>query len=87
MAELAKLDRLRGKRTRGDALRSLALGQAAPVQVPELNAWAWSELARSASNLNQIAARLGLDRPVELAELQKTLAQFRAALIGATPKP
>lgn len=80
--ELAKLDRRRGKRTRGDTLRSLALGRAEPAQVPELNARVYLELARSASNLNQIAARFGLGRPVELDEISKTLAQFRRALIG-----
>jgi len=82
LAELAKLDQLRGTRTRGDALRSLALGQAAPVQVPEINVRVRAELARASSNLNQIAARLGAKRPVELDEIAKTLAQFRAALIG-----
>ena len=82
VSELAALDRRRGKRTRGDTLRTLALGRAEPAQVPPLNAVAWSELARAGSNLNQIAARLGLNRPVELDEISKTLAQFRRALIG-----
>ena len=81
VSELAALDRRRGKRTRGDTLRSLALGRGEPAQVPPLNAVAWSELARASSNLNQIAARLGLGRPVELEEIRATLAQFRASLI------
>lgn len=82
VSELAKLDRIRGKRTKGDALRSLALGRAEPAQVPPVNSRVWAELARSASNLNQIAARLGREQPVELDEIAKTLAQFRAALLG-----
>lgn len=82
VSELAALDRRRGKRTRGDTLRTLALGRGEPAQVPELNARVYLELARSASNLNQLAARLGAKRPVELDELAKTLAQFRCALIG-----
>jgi DNA invertase Pin-like site-specific DNA recombinase len=53
--------------------------------VPELNRKAYSELARSASNLNQIAKSLNINgMSNELAkQIYKELQSFRLVLIGA----
>lgn len=94
-AELADLDSKRQalNMARGEYLRCAAL-DVLPRSIPELNREAWIELARSASNLNQIAHKLAvlfnfdggeeaLDG-LELAKLAKgELAIFRQALIGA----
>lgn len=81
-AELAKLDVTRGKFQRGEWLRMAALDKLPPV-IPAINTEAWSELARAAANLNQIAKALNAGDKVERGGLRDQLAQFRAALIGA----
>ncbi|EXF94318.1 hypothetical protein HK44_002150 [Pseudomonas fluorescens HK44] len=52
------------------------------VTVPELNLQAYSELARAAANLNQIARQLNIDSdPFDFDQLRKELHAFRMALI------
>lgn len=86
-AELARLDAKRGRWARGEWLRMAFLDKLNP-QLPNLNAQAYSELARSASNLNQIAKHLNESggREVLEAEIQKiihALHDFRVSLIAA----
>lgn len=80
--ELAALDARRGSFQRGEWLRMAALDKLPPT-VPALNAQAWTELARAAANLNQIARALNAGEKVERGGIRDQLNQFRAALIGA----
>ena len=78
--ELAQLDERRSPYQRGEWLRMAALDKLPPT-IPAINLQAWSELARAAANLNQIAHALNAgSKP---GGLQDQLAKFRAALIGA----
>lgn len=79
--ELDLLDASRGRLQRGAAMRLLSFSSLPPV-VPELNQKAWAELSKPAANLNQIAYRLNAGESVEIAEVQKVLAAFRAGLLG-----
>ena len=80
--ELSLLDFRRGNMPRAACLRHAALNTLPPI-IPTLNRDAWAALARSASNLNQIAKRLNAgDAPLD--EIRNTLAEFRSVLIGAT---
>lgn len=78
-AESEKVDRLRGGMTRGQWLRTAALGKP-PATIPAINQTAWLELSRAASNLNQLA-RQGHSEAVEATE---ELAIFRMLLINAS---
>ena len=84
-AELKELDRLStsvGLR-RGEYLRLTAF-KSLPPTIPELNKEAWLELARAASNLNQIAYQLnrkGIEVEVDIREVENMLAYFRQILI------
>lgn len=87
--ELARLDDLRGpvKMQRGEYLRAAAL-HILPSTIPEINQIAWVELARAAGNINQIAHSINSSRhggrPTPLVgEIQKSLHEFRMALLGA----
>ncbi len=51
--------------------------------IPELNREAWAQLARSASNLNQVAYRLNLGEVLDLGEVRRMLEEFRNGLINA----
>ncbi len=55
---------------------------ASPSVVPELNRKAYTELARSASNLNQIARKLNAGDKVEAEAIMKELQAFRLKLLG-----
>jgi len=83
--ELHELDRLStsvGLR-RGEYLRLTAF-KSLPPTIPELNKEAWLELARAASNLNQIAYQLnrkGIEVEVDIREVENMLAYFRQILI------
>ena len=81
--ELELLDKNRGRFQRAEFLRSSALNKLPPT-IPPLNQQAWTELARAAANLNQIARELNFKRTP--GGIQDQLAQFRAALIGAQLK-
>lgn len=80
--ELATLDSRRGVYQRGEWLRMAALDKLPPT-IPAINREAWTELARAAGNLNQIARSLNAGEKVDRGSLRDQLAQFRAALIGA----
>lgn len=81
-AELAELDRRRGKIRRGTFLRNLYLGKREPRQIPEVNRERYSETARWAANLNQLARTSNAGEAVDLVELQRILAGFRLSLLG-----
>lgn len=81
-AELIHLDAKRGQYQRGEWLRMAALDKLPPT-IPAINREAWTQLARSAANLNQIARHLNEGGAVMLDELADELAEFRRALIGA----
>ena len=78
-AELVKLDGLRGSVRRGEWLRLAAFGKA-PRPVPSLNIEAWRELARTASNLNQLAHSSNADEEVDGVELADVLSSLRTEL-------
>lgn len=83
-AELADLDAKRGAFQRGEWLRMAAMDQL-PPSIPAINGTAWSELARAAGNLNQIARVCNSDETVDIEALRRDLAEFRRSLIGAKP--
>lgn len=89
-AELTEIDRRRGEYDRGEYLRMALFGmkQARPrpmTLIPELNRTAWTALARSAGNLNQISRHLNKAgfQSGDLPQILILLNQFRDALIGA----
>lgn len=56
-----------------------------PRAIPEINLLAYQELARTASNLNQLSRRANEGDQIEnMAELGAILAQLRAALLGVS---
>jgi len=82
--ELALLDSKRGDMERGEWMRCAALDRFQPI-VPEPNQEKWTELARAASNLNQIAKALNTSHGVtdeQFAPVRKILNEFRMALVG-----
>ncbi len=81
-SEAAELDRRRGSVRRGTFLRNLFLGKKEPAQIPQPNREAYSETARWASALNQIARRLNEGEDVDIESTRATLAEFRRALLG-----
>lgn len=89
--ELALLDKLRGQVSRGEWLRLSAFAQP-PRIVPEVNKIAWSDLARTAANLNQLTRIMHLnftdqknrlETSKALMDLRSKLADVRALLIGS----
>lgn len=80
--EAAALDSQRGTRQRGAYLRDVWT-RTAPQPIPAINSEAWVELARCASNLNQIARFLNSGGQLDVDGLQSDLNELRAALIGA----
>ena len=81
-AELARLDEQCSsiKMQRGEYLRAAALHRLPPT-IPAINREAWTELAREAANLNQIAKHLNQGLRGEGELLGKALAvQIMAAL-------
>ena len=81
-AELARLDGQRSsiKMQRGEYLRAAALHRLPPT-IPAINREAWTELAREAANLNQIAKYLNQGLRGEGKPMGKTLAmQIMTAL-------
>lgn len=71
-----------------DFSRSMVLGHT-PKQVPQINVQAYRELARSASNLNQIARNLnklwqsgGLPGLADIEDIRAELLDFRVKLLG-----
>ena len=81
--EMKRINEQRGRIRRGTYLRQIFNGSL-PALVPEVNHKAYSELARSASNLNQIAHHLNIDGHVEMQETLDALRDFRLKLMGAS---
>jgi hypothetical protein len=54
-----------------------------PPTVPELNRTAWTQLAKAAANLNQIARHLNSDDHPAFADIRDALAKFRVSLLEA----
>lgn len=81
--ELEKIDSARGKIPRGTWCRKSLLGKPIPV-IPAPNRAAYSETARWAGALAQIAKRLNLGGDVGLLEVQEVLKNFRFALLGVS---
>ena len=91
-AEKAMLEALAGPGGIAEYLRSVGLGQRPRIrrQVPAVNTAAWRELARTHSNLNQIAAGLNAGRVNvvgdELRDLLRQVTEqvvaLRASLLG-----
>ena len=86
--ELQLLDERRARvgMQRGEYLRVAALKRI-PRSIPEINRQAWSELARAAANLNQIARHINAGDALSLDEVSDALHKFRLALIGAGGQP
>lgn len=84
--EYEKLIKIVGnKKYASDHMRRLALGSRSQrITIPELNRQAYSELARAAANLNQIARSLNAGDEISVEHLEDALRCFRMALIGAS---
>lgn len=82
--ELARLDAERCRQPRGAYLRACWLRLPAPLIVPDVNRLAWQALARSASNLNQLAAAYNQGDMPELQAIRQELAAFRSALLSGS---
>lgn len=80
-AELARLDDLRGKVSRGEWLRLAAMARP-PRTVPAVNKVAWADLARAAGNLNQITRAINEGKlPVkDVAGVGRAVMDVRAQL-------
>lgn len=53
------------------------------VVIPEMNRQAYSSLARSSANLNQIAKSINIGETPEIEEIRDALKALRLSLIGA----
>lgn len=85
--ELNQLDNYRGKMARGEWLRCAGLDRL-PAIIPEPNIEKWQELARAASNLNQIAKILNGYRGItdqQFEPVRKALVEFRDSLLRMKP--
>ena len=80
--ELSVLDTVRGRLSRAETIRFLLLLKM-PPPVPSINQDAWTELARAASNLNQIAHQLNCGEAVDIDLVSNELRAFRSLLVGA----
>lgn len=92
-AEAAEIRQRAVGRNPAAYLRSAVLSRL-PVQVPEINRQAYVELARAASNLNQIAHSLnllwqegGLPGLAEIEDIRQELTDFRIRLLGLKAMP
>ena len=81
--ELELLDIVRGSLSRAEATRFLMQNNM-PAPVPELNALIWEKLARSSSNINQIARHLNSGGGINFEEIKVDIEEFRASLIFAS---
>ncbi len=80
--ELELLDAIRGQHARAQAIRFL-LNNDKPQTTPEINSFAWTQLSKSASNLNQISKKLNGGENVGIEEIKTILETFRGTLLGA----
>lgn len=78
------IDKVGNKKLISDFLRNLGLGKkASRVVIPEINSKAYSELARTAANLNQVAKAINTGESVDIDQIEKILKELRFAIIGA----
>jgi len=80
--ERARLEEIAGETHISEYMRAAAFKRAAriPPKIPELNQEAWSELSRTASNLNQLAHRANSGQVVGGDELQAAIKHCRKLL-------
>ena len=83
--ELELLNDRRNGMEKGRYLRQLFLGET-PSLIPPVNLGAYADLARSASNLNQLVRKFNYDGDIDLGDLMEELHEFRLSLIGAKLK-
>lgn len=77
------IDDNRGSMSRAAWLRSSALGNnECRPKVPEINRQAYSDLARTAANLNQLVRYLNRAQSLEVGEIANVLAELRNRLLG-----
>ena len=81
--ELEKLNRIKGEIPYSAYIRNTFLSRT-PKIIPKPNRETYSETARWASALNQIARRLNMGEDVEMQEAMSLLKNFRQALLGIT---
>ncbi len=85
-SELKRLDSMRGHISRGSFFRNIFIGRKIPAPVPKINQKAYTETARWAANLNQIAHFFhmhGDEIPAQgVREIYSYLKNFRFKLIG-----
>lgn len=79
--ELALIDQRRGTLARATYVRKAALKHL-PPQIPAINREAWTELARVGANLNQLSKVHNQGGELDPVELNRVLADVRAALLG-----
>ena len=79
--ELEKLKRMKGKMSYGAYIRNMIFSRM-PAIIPKVNREAYSETARWASVLNQIARRLNMTEDVKMQEVIILLDNFRQSLIN-----
>ena len=80
--ERAFLEEIAGKGGVGEYMRSLSLGRRPKLahQIPAINQEAWTELSRTASNLNQLAYRFNSGDSVNTDEVSAALEECRNLL-------
>jgi len=81
-AELDKLDGIRGRMTRGEAVR-LTMFSKMPAAVPEVNSALRSDLGRALGNLSTLAGASRGGEYIDVTEIKTAVADLRAQLIGA----
>lgn len=81
--EWGRIDDNRGSMSRAAWLRSSALGNnESRPKVPEINRQAYSDLARTAANLNQLVWYLNRAQTLEVREIANALAELRKRILG-----
>jgi hypothetical protein len=56
--ELQHIEKFRGRMTKGEFIRTAALKRQMPRPIPEINIKHWNQLAKLASNINQITKKI-----------------------------
>jgi len=80
--ERVRLEEIAGKGGIGEYMRSMSLGRRPKLahQIPAINQEAWTELSRTASNLNQLAYRFNSGDSVNTDEVAAALEECRNLL-------
>ena len=81
-AELDRLDKIRGRMTRGEAVR-LTMFSKMPAAVPSINSDLRSDLGRSLGNLATLAGASRAGEYIDVTEIKTAIADLRARLTGA----